>query len=470
LTIQNFKTPDFFLLGIFLPVIFMIVGCTSPDPPAGTAKPNILLVTLDTTRADRLGCYGYELPTSPRIDAFAEDAVLFESAVSTSAVTPVSHASILSGYYQYRHGVRVIYAGGGYRLPDTVPTLADMLGDQGWNTGAFLSSFTVSEFYGFDRGFDHFDCGLPVDAENTFTKLPSGKYIWPLQQNQRRSDETVSLALNWLEQVERPFFLWVHFWDPHDAAILPPVETMSQFISPDAPMVEKKGQLYDAEIRFMDAQFGKLLDYLEASGEYDRTIITLVSDHGEGLGDHGWWFHRLLYQEQIRIPLIMRLPSWPKGRRIGQLARTIDIVPTVLNEAGLETGEEFDGKSLVDLIDDSVVQTDRIAYADAINKYDMNTTLFLQRPLDDLIYCVTDGSWKLLFRPNHPDKSELFDLVSDPGETLNLYAEKPRIAADLKRKLDRFGGYVEEPLSKEGEGELDPGIIERLRTLGYVDD
>jgi len=185
-------------------------GCSpeGSDDPAGF---NVLLITLDTTRRDHLGCYGHEGELTPNLDALAGDGVRFDMAISTSASTPPSHASILTGLNNYQHGVRVIYAESGYRLPDEVPTLGSILRDLSWKTGAFLSSFTVSSFYGFDKGFDVFDEGLGVPVEESIKSRPEGFWEWPLRQNQRRSDETTDRVITWLQQVEDPFFIWVHY-------------------------------------------------------------------------------------------------------------------------------------------------------------------------------------------------------------------------------------------------------------------
>ena len=202
---------------------------TTPEPSSQDAsRPqhdyNVLLVTLDTTRADYLGCYdAAHAELTPNLDALAADAVRFEFAIAQASATPVSHASILTGLNPYEHGVRVISADAGYKLSPEIPTLTTVLKGHGWATGAFLSSFTVSEYYGFDYGFDTFDSGLQRDVSRPFVRDRDGYARWPVGTGQRRSDATTDRALAWLAATkDRPFFLWVHYWDPHDWLVLPP--------------------------------------------------------------------------------------------------------------------------------------------------------------------------------------------------------------------------------------------------------
>jgi len=424
---------------------------------------NLLLVTLDTTRRDHLGCYDREVGTTPHLDALAGDGVRFDMAISTSAATPISHATILTGLNPYQHGVRVMYAEEGYRLSESVPTLSTILKQQSWQTGAFLSSFTVSSFYGFDRGFDEFDEGLTVPADEAFARRPDGFWDWPLERNQRRSDETTDRAISWINQTRQPFFAWVHYWDPHDTEILPPPEIVSRFVASHQNRHEQKRAVYRSEVYYMDSQFGRLMDALKEQGLYDETIIVVVSDHGEGLGDHGWWYHRILYQEQIRVPMIMRVPGWPPGVTIRDLVRTTDIAPTVLEALGLEIPPETVGLSLSGLAH-GMSEAPRVAYADAINLFDLNATILERRPDDALVYCAMNSKWKLIHRPTLAGKDELYHIAADPGEQVNLIDSEPAEARELKQELERFDGFVVKPF---GEAR-DPDVIRRLRSLGYI--
>ncbi|MBN1827360.1 MAG: sulfatase [Candidatus Eisenbacteria bacterium] len=439
-------------------------GCAGSKDAAGT---NILLVTLDTTRADYLSCYGYQGPVraTPNLDSLAADGVRFDRAISASAATPVSHATILTGVYPYRHGVRVIYAEEGYFLADSVATLASILGEKGWDTGAVLSSFTVSEFYGFDRGFRYFDSGISDDPEAAFRPKGNGLWGWEVEKNQRRSDATTDEAIRWLEGAKRPFCLWVHYWDPHDERLLPPEENQRLFETDTKDIYERKRLQYAGEIHYMDSQFGRLIRRLKESGEYDNTAIVVVADHGEGLGDHGWWNHRILYQEQIRVPLIAKIPGWPAGEEIAAAVRSADTMPTLLAAAGVAPPPGLDGRDMTPVVLGEEEEP-RTAYADAINLYDLNAGMVRLRPDDSLLHSLIDGDWKLIHRPLLEGKDELYRLSSDPREETNLVEEEPDRATRLREALDRFNGYVRDSLGEAA----DPETLERLKALGYVGD
>ena len=437
--------------------------------------PNIVLLTIDCLRIDHLGCYGYPFNTSANIDRLASESVKFSRAVSQSGATPISHASIFTGLNPYQHGVRVIYAASGYKLPESIPTLATVLANHGWQSAAFLSSFTVSEFYGLDQGFETFDSGMKGKLDSKMKPDSNGKWSWSLQKNQRRSDETTDAAVSWLEKKrksDRSFFLWVHYWDPHDQALTPPDETVERFIEEARQKIQEtsistRPDIYDAEVYYMDSQFGRLIQTLKETGQYDNSIIVVIADHGQGLEDgekrHGWYFHRLLYQEQIHLPLIIRLPDGDGGTVVNELVRSIDIFPTVLEVLGLEGPKFVEGRSLIGLINNKP-EPSRVAYADAINLYDLNAGITLKRPKDGLLYCVTDGSWKLIYRPELADESELYNLAADPLEMNNLYTQQPEQVERLRKILDDFDGYVDKPF---GEG-ADPAVVEKLKSLGYV--
>jgi len=446
-------------------VTLLVLGSCAKTPDA--SGPNILLITLDTTRADYLSCYGHEGPVqiTPHLDSLATDGVRFDMAFSASAATPISHATILTGVYPPRHGIRVIYAAEGCTLADSVSTLASILGDRGWDTAAMLSSFTVSEFYGLDRGYRTFDSGIVDEPDDAFRKVADGVWGWEVDKNQRRADATTDAAIRWLENSAQPFCLWVHYWDPHDSMLMPPNEFRDPFKTHVRDIHIQKRQNYTAEIHYMDSQFGRLIRWLKENGEYDRTAIVVVADHGEGLGDHDWWSHRILYQEQIRVPLIARIPGWPTGEVVTAAVRSADTMPTLLAAAGVDIPPGLDGQDLTPVVLGEE-QEPRTAYADALNLYDLNTALAKNRPDDSLLHCLTDGVWKLIHRPLVPEKDELYHIALDPLETVNLLAEEPDRAARLLEALDQIDGYV---LDSLGEA-VDQETLERLRSLGYVGD
>jgi len=451
----------------------LLVGCSgSADSREGHGegkpadKPNVLLVTLDTTRVDHLSCYApRQGRLTPSFDALAADGIRFALAIAQSPATPMSHASILTGLYPYQHGVRVIAADAGYHLSPTIPTLASVLQRHGWETAAFVSAFTVSEYYGFEQGFETFDNGLRQDAD-TIIYEQDGRRRWKQSVHQRRADATTDQALAWLRSGQRPFLLWVHYWDPHDRMVLPPAEVLRRFVTPgmkpNSP--QWKRAVYRAEVHFVDAQFGRLLAALRAAGEYDKTLIVVVADHGQGLGQHGWWAHRLPYQEDLHVPLILRVPDWPRGRVVPELVRTIDIYPTVLDVLGLPAPRPVAGLSLRPLVFGQT-ETPRLAYAEVLNKYDLNSPVVQKRPKDDLVYCALDQTWKLIYRYSYPDDSELFNLAVDPQELHNRYRQQPDQVRRLKAILDGHNAYVTAPF---GSGMPEAEALRALESLGYV--
>lgn len=424
-------------------------GCGGDEPP-----PNIVLVTLDTTRPDFMSTYGYEAGTTPHFDSLAERGVRFDHALSTSAVTPVSHASILTGLYQYNHGLRVLSAPSGYRLPEDAPTLVARLKSEGYSTGAVLSAFPVSDHFGFARDFDSFE-----SVEGEMRKPRS----WDVKTLQRRSDTTTDLALEFVNEAEGPFFLWIHYWDPHDPYIAPPDEFVAGI-----PREWPSDRWYAAEIRYMDEQFGRLLGGLESAGLRDSTMIAVTSDHGEGLLDgeerHGWSGHRMVYEEQLRVPLLLDLPGGPMGRAIPDVVSTVDITPTLLDYAGFEVHGGLDGRSLRDLIEGTAAAP-RVAYADQVNGYDLNAGLVKKHPEAAFLYCLVEHPWKLTYRPHMPHLSELFHLADDPLEKQNRYGDRPEV---VRRMLDGLAArepWVLEPFASDGP--VDPRVQRALAALGY---
>jgi arylsulfatase A-like enzyme len=441
-------------------VLVLLAGCGRNED---TPRLNVILVTLDTTRADHLGAYGHPGDITPNLDALAQDGTRFDLAISAAAVTPVSHASILTGLYPFTHGLRVLSAEGGYRLPSTVPTLATVLKERGYRTAAIHSAFPVSAYFGFERGFDLFE-----SFDSSMKVGPKGA-TWDLPKLQRRSDQTTDLALDFLGRSKEPFFLWLHYWDPHDAARVPPPE----FLPADVPRNEL-GQplpgraLYAAEMHYMDHEFGRLVQALKQSSEYERTIIVIVADHGEGLGDHGWEYHRILYQEQIHVPLIVRVPGVKQAASSAALVRSIDILPTVLDYLGVAGPKAVDGESLRNLLEGRP-DHERTAYADQLNALDANAGgLVKSRPLDDFLFCAMDARWKLVYRPAHPRASELYNIRDDPHETQNQFTRHPEEAVRLERELGMFGGWVTKPFPPLGDAQARAQAQQALNSLGYA--
>jgi arylsulfatase A-like enzyme len=428
------------------------------DAGKGGVPRNVLLITLDTTRADHISCYGEARAQTPALDQLAAAGTAFDLALATASVTPVSHASILTGLANHEHGLRVLFAGSGYRLPEGVATLATVLAEHGFETKAVHSAFPVSRFFGLERGFASFDDLV------TALEPKDGQYRWDVAGHQRRSDETTERAIAALGP-ER-FFLWVHYWDPHDLGRLPPGYTQkdARALQEAMPQVQP---LYAEEVAYMDSQLARLFAALRERGLEDETLVIVVADHGQGLMDHDWPSHRLLYQEQIRVPLIVRVPGRTQVPVVPQLVRTTDLYPTVLELLGLEPPRPVSGRSLVPLLEGRA-DAPRIAFADQINGYDWNTGMGRHRPLDDFLYSVVEREWKLIYRPRHFEKSELFHLASDPREARNLFAERRDEARRLLALLAAEAPWVVGPFETLEHGGSGADVQGLLSQLGYT--
>lgn len=453
LPVLSIRLPSAVTAGV-LAALCGVCSCGRDRPP------NVLLVTLDTTRADYLGTYGHSGAITPNFDALASAGTRFDLAIATAGLTPVSHASILSGYFNRDHGLRVLAALGGFRLPADVPTLATVLKDAGYQTAAYHSAYPVSAHFGFDRGFDVFE---------SFTATPAtaNAVTWELDKLQRRSDKTTDMALSYAASAKAPFFLWIHYWDPHDLQRVPPQEFLPRNLPQQNGQLVPSRELYAAEVNYVDHEFGRLVDGLKQNGQWDNTLVVVVADHGEGLGDHGWDHHRILYQEQIRVPLLVRVPHVVQTPTVPALVRTVDIFPTVLDYLGLKAPRPVNGTSLRALIEGRD-EPARMAYADQINGYDLNASMLEKRPLDDFLYCAMDREWKLVYRPSHPEQSELFHLAEDPREERNVYAVESRQAQRLLMELARTNPWVTGPFAPIADGGDLAAAQRALEGLGYV--
>jgi arylsulfatase A-like enzyme len=444
-------------------LLALALGCAACSRETRT---NVVLVTLDTTRADYLGAYGKSGDPTPNLDALAAQGTRFDLAISSAALTPVSHASILTGLENREHGLRVLSAQSGFRLRSDVPTLATVLHGAGYRTAAVHSAFPVSSYFGFQNGFDAFES---VEGQMGRLRGNAARRTWDLAKFQRRSDETTDLALDWLKSTKSPFFLWIHYWDPHDDVLVPPPERLPanlRRIGADG-QPQPSLELYAAEVSYVDAQIGRLIAALKASGKFEHTLFVVVADHGEGLGDHGWDHHRILYQEQIRVPLIVRVPGAKQAAEVADLVRTIDIYPTVLDYLGVLAPKPVSGASLRPLIEGRP-DPPRIAFADQINGYDWNASMVDSHPQFDFLYCAMDRDWKLIYRPSHPDASELYEIARDPREEKNLFRERADEALRLERKLARQDGWVTAPFGKDASAPDPKDAQHALDVLGYT--
>jgi len=418
----------------------VVLGCGR-----GEERLNVLLVTLDTTRADHFGFAGYEDGQTPRFDDFARArAVRFGNAVSAIPLTLPSHTTIMTGTYPVHHGV---HDNDGFVVDEGVTTLAEILSDAGFSTGACVASYPLDSEFNLDQGFQHYNDDYQEqwteDEIDARTALSFGF-------TERKAHHVNAAALRWLEShVDEPFFLWVHYFDPHQGYD-PPSPYDSLFAS--SP--------YDGEIAFMDENFGDLLDALEAWDLTDTTIIVVVGDHGESLEQHGEPTHAAyLYDTTVRVPLLIAAPGSGQatGKSVDGQVRTIDIAPTILDLLGLPADAEFQGSSLVPELRNPSMGGQRPALIEShFTQYH-----FQWAPLRGL---RTDR-WKYLLAP----KPELYDLADDPGEVYNVIGSHPEIAGELDRQLDeQFRQYSWPDLARSVVTITDSAVVAKLEALGYA--
>jgi arylsulfatase A-like enzyme/tetratricopeptide (TPR) repeat protein len=405
----------------------------------GIEKPNVILMTLDTTRADHLACYGYPGVRTPFIDSLARRGVLFEQAASNSPLTLPAHCSILTGMYPTYHGVRI---NGNTALNEQQVTLAEVYSGQGYQCGAFIGAFVLDGRWGLKQGFQHYDDHFD---------LKKYKHI-DLGAVQRPGNEVMDVALEWLEgQKESPFFAWIHLYDPHT-----PYEPPEPYLSEYGP--KGLAGLYDGEIAFMDEQIGRCTDWLEKNGLDKSTILVLVGDHGEGLGSHGEGTHGyFIYDYAIHVPLIIVTPfAELQGVRVPSQVRIIDIFPTLLEMTSIAPSGETQGRSLLPAMFRLQKKEDGIAYAESMSPN-------LQFGWSS-IHSLRNTQYKYIDTP----KAELFDLTQDPGEQTNLLQQHPDIAREMKESLDRLMEESSQGAPTPQAANLDRETIEKLSALGYV--
>jgi arylsulfatase A-like enzyme/predicted Zn-dependent protease len=399
---------------------------------------NLLLVTLDTTRADRLGCYGHAGAETPTLDGIARDGVLFERCITPTAFTLPSHSSIMTGLNPMFHGVRL---NGGVALSDTHPTLAERLTERGYRCGGFVGAFVLDSRWGLDQGFETYD--------DEFDLKP-GEQL-DLARVQRPGNKVVDAALAWLQKPDqRPFFAWVHLYDPH-TPYEPPEPYKSRFAGGPS-------RRYDGEIAFADSQLGRLLGWLRSSGNDQRTIVLVVGDHGEGLGSHREEEHGFfIYDYAVRVPLIVRLPHERlQGTRIGAQTRTIDVMPTALELLGVAPPARLDGQSLVPLLADPLRQGAAFAYSESVS-------LSMQYGWSPL-YSIRTPEYTYIDAP----RPELYDPRQDSGEEDNLVGRLPNVAEELRATLAQLREAGAKGAPDPQEANLDEETMRALASLGYV--
>jgi arylsulfatase A-like enzyme/Tfp pilus assembly protein PilF len=432
----------------FLPFLLLaITSAPAQRPKASPGRsvsqyPNVILITLDTTRADRMGFLGSKRGLTPNLDAVARQGVVFTHAYSHVPLTTASHTTILTGTYPQFNHVNDF----GVPLSANLPYLPDILHHHGYQTGAFVGSLVLDPLDGtapgFDRGFDVYDAGFRLRRHG------ADRY----QTVERRAAVVVDHALGWLSQVPNgPFFLWVHLYDAHDP------------YDPPFPFKERyAAQPYDGEIAYADACVGKLLDALRQHGLYDETLIAVMADHGESLGAHGENTHGVfLYDETLHVPLLIKLPlNREAGRRVETRASLVDVAPTILSSAGVTPPSEMQGQPLLEsgkAVNDKNTDTsseDRPAYAE---------TDYPHRAFGwSSLRALRTGKYLYIQAPER----ELYNQVNDPDATHNLAASSQAVTDTLASQLADFRNQTSQTLLDLGKPDAEK--MQKLQALGYV--
>lgn len=428
-------------------------------------RPNVVLISLDTVRADHLSAYGYERDTSPTLRTLAAQGVLFETAYAPSATTGPSHASLFTSAPPVSHGVLK----NGHNLDPAWTTLAEALARAGYQTAAVMSSYVLASRFGYDQGFDFFD------QDFSRAEVPSGVTLWEDEEVEGkfygRADDTTRRALDWLSgrpRPDRPFFLFVHYFDSHDPYI-PPEDYRPPFVPGPKEALKRNRTifLYDSVLAYMDAEVGRLLEALPQLGLEENTLVVVTGDHGEGLMQHGVWHHGLhIYEEGVRVPLILRWPGKvPDGIRIESPVSLLDLAPSLLALTDSPEESGFQGRSLeATLVGQEPNPPDRPIwlYRRLYASGDKVEGLAAEGEQ----WGLRRGRWKLIVGEAE-GKLELYDLESDPQETHNLASERGEVVAKLRLELDRW--LLERPRPDLPSEPIDPEARRRLEALGYVE-
>ena len=421
----------------FRRIFFLVTSVTAAQVTAQTPEkspPNVVLITIDTLRADHLGCYGYKQIKTPNIDGLAADSSRFEHAYTVVPVTLPSHTAILTGTYPMLSGMHDF---SGNKLSPRQVTMATVLKQAGYVTGAVVASAVLDSRFGLNQGFDfyydHFD----------FSRLEESN----LDEMERPGNVVADQVLEWLgKNSQKKFFLWMHLYDPH-----------YPYRPPEPYSHEYAAQPYDGEIAFADEQVGRLLRFLKDNGLYQNTVIVVSGDHGESLGEHGEKTHGFfIYNVTMHVPLIIHLPGKSTTKTVDDPVSLVDLMPTVLAATGLDMPSQVQGRSLVPALRGEKIDQDRTLYGET----------FLPRL--HFNWSELRGAENTKYHFIDAPRPELYDLTKDPGEVRNLFPEKKAVAEEMRAKL---AGLIREYSARKELAEktgLDPALMERLKSLGYA--
>jgi len=439
--VRTFNRLHLFFFGSILAVIALLtcLNCRSTILTNGIGR--VVLISIDTCRADHLGCYGYWRNTTPNIDAIAAEGIVFNNAFTSVPLTLPAHSSMLTGTIPLYHRVRENV---NYRLSESNITIAEILQENGFETGAFVGAFVLDSQFGLDQGFDTYNDSLKKENKIAFMFA------------ERDAGEVTYLTDKWLQQHrDDKFFLFLHYFDPHS-----PYNFHKRF-----GFMSKAGQpspvnCYDSEIAYTDDCIGKVIKKLKDLDLYDSTLLIITSDHGESLGEHSEKTHGFfVYNSTLHVPLIIKIPKGPKGKRIDDLVGLVDIVPTVCGSLGIPVGQHVQGRDLNALfLNESDSIEERFLYCESLvsTKFGLNPFLGL-----------LSNRWKYI----HTSQPELYDLEKDFREKNNLYAQYTQQGRVMQDKLDSILKTYDRSQSDTGNKMvLDEESKKRLESLGYISD
>ncbi|MBN1763929.1 MAG: sulfatase [Sedimentisphaerales bacterium] len=434
---------------------------------------NTILITLDTLRADFLGCYGNKTVQTPNLDALAKDGILFETTYSQSPHTTPSHCSIFTSVYASRHGSR-----NGSAMKPGFVTITEILKDNGFQTAAFVSASVVqSRHSGLHHGFDYYEDSITtcssIFRHDELQFLLPVHYILHMQHHQIPGNIVSDRAIKWLNnQAQQPFFCWLHYYDPHTPYDAPePYKNMYKGkLDPQLPIVHQRSR-YAGEVTFTDYQVGRIMDTLKQNNLYNDMLIIVTADHGEAFGEkhdndniteYGHGKH--LYDTTQKVPLIVKLPAQIRaGTRINDVVSLLDLAPTLLEYSGSRPPDSFQGKSILDLLNGE--NTDEMEKA-FFERLDL-AHIFPDSPiLSQRLMALRDSDYKY-FCSQDRKREELYCITSDPGETINLCSENPELARELYQQCKTVLG--DPTSSKNSNITVDPHVLEQLKTLGYTE-
>jgi arylsulfatase A-like enzyme len=452
----------------------LVVACDLGSDTASVAPPNIVLVSVDTLRADATSPYGSHVHT-PGFESLAEGGVLFERAFAPASETAPSHATLFTGQEVLRHGV----VRNGVSLPDDANTLAELLRSRGYDTAAFASSWVLDPRFGWSQGFDVYDATFPEDGATMDEESIGYPGAFWLEHDfaglDRRASETHEAASRWLDVAQEPFFLFVHYFDPH-LPYLPPQNYWSRVrglefdvtgrsqsgLTPE--QILRRITSYHGEVLFVDDAISALLARLRQLQLVRPTLLVVTADHGEGLGNHGWMAHSIfLYDEMTRVPLLF---VWLEPRRAAaRIATPVglgDVAPTIAALAGLPPLPGADGRSLADSVRDGVEPRERPLFGHQ-RAYDPSSFEVLPG-LPGRKLSVRTQRWKLI--RNWEGEDELYDLEVDPGEQLNRLRDEGQVATRLDALLDE---HLQRMPPIDVAPDVSPEVRRKLEALGYFE-